>query len=230
MSTGDWFTLQPLNINNYQPQIDDLNSRLTTLTQRVDNMQINLELLQDQANMIGAAVDNMRTQLTNLNNTVTTLNNTVNSFSTSINNILDQYKPIMGFTQALMNFTDQSGNTTTGNFHGAWYRPIKLLPSNISDDGVDLKFTFLVMRAINIGPMSSGVWYFSDNMNLPLPFVNNNDFRVYWTSSVNNHYMHTRQAYYELIQVPVNGWKLAVQLKSGSSIVNDSAWFIFGYI
>jgi hypothetical protein len=223
MSTGDWFTLRPLNTTNYQPQIDDLNSRLTTLTQRVDNMQINLELLQEQANMIGAAVDNMRTQLTNLNNTV-------NSFSTSINNILDQYKPIMGFTQALMNFTDQSGNTTTGNFHGAWYRPIKLLPSNISDDGVDLKFTFLVMRAINIGPMSNGVWYFSDNMNLPLPFVNNNDFRVYWTSSVNNHYMHTRQAYYELIHVPVNGWKLAVQLKSGSSIDNDSAWFIFGYI
>jgi predicted nucleic acid-binding Zn-ribbon protein len=78
MSTGDWFTLRPLNTTNYQPQIDELNSRLTGLTQRVDNMQVLLEMLQDQTNMIGAAVDNMRIQLTDLKNTVIQLNNTVN--------------------------------------------------------------------------------------------------------------------------------------------------------
>jgi peptidoglycan hydrolase CwlO-like protein len=38
MSTGDWFTLRPLNTTNYQPQIDDLNARLTSVQTRLVNL------------------------------------------------------------------------------------------------------------------------------------------------------------------------------------------------
>jgi hypothetical protein len=180
MSTGDWFTLRPLNTTNYQPQIDDLNSRLTVLSQRVDNMQILLEMLQDQTNIIGAAVDNMRTQLTNLNNTVTTLTNTVNSLSISINDIVNQYKPIMGFVYNNVNFTDFFGNNATGSFSGGWYRPIKLLESDITNAGVDLKYLLLIVRQISISPIpNNGRFFYSEPKSLPIPFVNNNDFRVF---------------------------------------------------
>jgi hypothetical protein len=59
--------------------------------------------------------------------------------STSINDIVNQYKPIMGFKDFNVNFTDFFGNTAVGSFSGGWYRPIKLLNSDITNVGVDLK-------------------------------------------------------------------------------------------
>jgi hypothetical protein len=104
---------------------------------------------------------------------------TVNSFSTSINDIINLYKPIAAFTFNNVQFTDFFGNFGTGSFHGAWYRPIKLLSSPVSDDGVDLKFMLLVIREVYANLQNNGRYFWSDQLNVPIPFVNNNDFRVF---------------------------------------------------
>jgi hypothetical protein len=83
----------------------------------------------------------------------------------------------MGFTYNNVTFTDFQGNTATGSSNGAWYRPNKLLPSDISNTGVDLKYILLVLREINVTPIpNNGRFFFSDPKSLPIPFVNNNDF------------------------------------------------------
>jgi hypothetical protein len=78
--------------------------------------------------------------------------------------------------------------------------------------------------------MSDGRYYNSDPMDLPVPFVNGNNFRVFWSSAVSGHEMITRQANYVLYNVPINSWALSVLLHQGTSIVNDSAFFIVCYI
>jgi hypothetical protein len=230
MSTGDWFTLRPLNINNYQPQIDELFTRLTSLELLTNDINTRLTTVEIKVYNLEQFTDTININLLNLTQQVNAMNQTINNFQTSIDDILNQYKPIMGFTMNVINFTDGSGNTATGNFHGAWYRPIKLLPNIISNDGVDLKFLLLVLRDINISSMINGRYYNSDPMDLPVPFVNNNNFRVFWTSTVNGHEMITRQAHYTLYNVPINSWTLSVLLHQGTSLVNDSAFFIVGYI
>jgi hypothetical protein len=164
----------------------------------------------------------MNTQLTNLTNTV-------NSFSSSINDIVNQYKPIMGFTFNLIHFTDGSGNTANGSMYGAWYRPIKLVANDLSNAGVDLKYLLLAIRGINISPMTSGVFYFSDPMILPIPPVNNNNKRVFWSSAVPGHEMNTREAQYYINLYGDSNWNLVAMNRAGPGIDNDSAWFIVGY-
>jgi chaperonin cofactor prefoldin len=244
MSTGDWFTLRPFNINNYQPQIDELNNRVSSLEtrlshlqQQVDGIDTQLVDIRDMLMAHSAQIRDLNNQVNQINNNISTLtntvnqlNNTVNSMSTSINNIVNQYKPIMGFTYNNVTFTDGSGNTATGNFHGGWYQPIKLLSSNISNDGVDLKYLLLVLRGININSITAGRYYNSEPISLPVPFVNNNNYRVFWCSAVSNHVMSTRAASYVLYNVPINSWALSVLLHSGNSLVDDSAFFIVGYI
>jgi hypothetical protein len=94
---------------------------------------------------------------------------------------------------------------------------------------VDLKILVLVLRGINISPLNQ-VPYNSDPMPLVVPFINNNDYRVFWCSSATNHEMITRQAHYFLYNVPINAWALNVLVHQGNSIQNDSAFFIMGYI
>jgi hypothetical protein len=231
MSTGDWFTLRPLTLN-----YDDLNQRLTTvetrldfLVNKVDGMEFIMNGMQNQINAVGTITMDLQTQLTNLSSTVsnlstqlTNLSNTINGMQTNINNILDLYKPISWFTYNSVRFTDGSGNTAYGSFHGAWYRPIKYLDV-YSNEGVDLKFLMLVIREMNISPLTAGVPYNSDPMVLPIGFVNNNDYRVFWSNTVSNHYMNTKQAEYFLYHVPINTFALNVTLHQGSSINSDSA-------
>jgi chaperonin cofactor prefoldin len=176
MSVGDWFTLKPLNLTNYQPQINELNSRvstletrLTSLQQQVDSMNFQILDLQIMINAQGALIQNLSNQVNQINNNVTTLtdtanqlNNSVNSMSTSINDIVNLYKPIAWFDFRNVNFTDFSGNTANGNFSGAWYRPIKLLEGG-NNNGVDLKFMLLVLRGITINNIpNNGRFFFSD--------------------------------------------------------------------
>jgi hypothetical protein len=192
--------------------------------------------MQQQINAVGTIAVDLQTQITNLNTTVTdlsttvtNLSNTINTMSSSINNILDYYKPISWFTYNNVRFTDGSGNTAYGSFHGAWYRPIKFLDV-YSNEGVDLKILVLAIREINISPLTAGVSYNNDPLPLPIGFVNNNDYRVFWSNTVSNHYMNTKQAQYFLYHVPINTWALNILLHQGSSISSDSAWFLIGYI
>jgi hypothetical protein len=163
-------------------------------------------------------VNNFSTQLQQLNDNFIQLNTTVNGLSNSINEIVDQYKPIAGFSYNNVQFTDFTGNYGTGSFHGAWYRPIKLQSSPVSDDGVDLKFMLLVIRAINANLVMNGNWFSSDQMTLPIEFVNNNDFRVFYASEI-----HTRQADYMISQNPINLYRLSIRPVESDNVVNDSA-------
>jgi hypothetical protein len=190
-------------------------------------MEFIMNGMQMQLDAVGTIATNLHTQLTNLSNTVTNLSNTINSMSSSINDIVDLYKPYQWFDFPNVPFTDGSGNAATGRFRGAWYRPIKFLPGG-SNDGVDLKIFILVLRAIYISPLANGVPYNSDSLPLPISFVNNNKFGVFWSNTVTNHLMKTRQADYFLYNVPIHSWALNVHV--GTSIDNDSAWFLIGYI
>jgi hypothetical protein len=138
MSTGDWFTLRLLNTTNYQPQIDELNNKVSTL-------EGNVNFLIDTVAQVRLDIIDINLHLQQHQDSINQLNNTVNSLSTSINDIVNQYKPIMGFTYFNVNFTDFFGNTAVGSFTGGWYRPIKLLNSDITNAGVDLFFLLLVI-------------------------------------------------------------------------------------
>jgi hypothetical protein len=229
MSTGDWFTLLQLNINNYQPQIDDLYTRLTSLQLLTNDLNTRVTTVETRLYNLEQFADTINLNLLNLTQQVNGMNQTINNIENSINNILDLYKPISWFTYTQVRFTDSSGNTTFGSFSGAWYRPIKYLDVN-SNAGVDLKILMLVLRQINISTISNGVPYNSDPMPLLISFVNNNNFRVFWSNTVTQHKMSTRQAEYFLYNVPINSWALNVIVHQGTSIQNDSAWFLIGYI
>jgi hypothetical protein len=247
MSVGDWFSLRPLNFNfddinqrltNVETRLTDVEGQLTRLdylTNQIDGINFIIQGMQMQLDAVGTIAVNNQTSINNLTNTVndlstqvTNLSNTVNNMQTNVNNILDLYKPISWFTYNSVRFTDISGNTTFGSFHGAWYRPIKFLDV-FSNEGVDLKLLVLALREFTINSIPNGVFYHSDPLVLPLPPVNNNDFRVFWSNTVTEHKMHTRQAEYILFYVPNNSWGLSVMNRAGTTIDSDSAWFFIGY-
>jgi hypothetical protein len=185
--------------------------------------------MQNQVDAIGTMVNNMSTQLTNLNNTVSGLTSSVNSLSTSVNNITNLYQPFAWFDTPNVRFTDLAGDTVYGNVSGAWYRPI-VLSQGGNNDGVDLKYILLVLRAIAISSLNTRVNYNSDPMPLPIPFVNNNTFNVFWSSSsTGTRQMITNQAEYAVYAVPPGQWSLNV-VPAGTTINNDSACFILTYI
>jgi hypothetical protein len=66
-------------------------------------------------------------------------------------------------------------------------------------------------------------------MALPIPPVNNNDKRVFWSSAVPGHEMNTREAQYYLNLYGNSNWNLVAMNRDGPGIDNDSAWFIVGY-
>jgi hypothetical protein len=188
MSAGEWFTLNPLNLKNYQSEIDDLTSRVTnvetTLAQldnQVQGMVIQILNLQDQVLANTTTIQSLNNQISQINSNVSSITNTVNSMNTNISNILNLYQPNSSFTVSNVNFTDYHGNNGTGSLHGGWYQPIILQPSNITNDGVDLKFLLLVIRGINITNIAvNGNYFYSDPFPLPIPFVNNNNLHVFW--------------------------------------------------
>jgi hypothetical protein len=96
----------------------------------------------------------------------------------------------------------------------------------ISDDGVDLKFLILVIREIYANLQQNGNFFFSDPISLTIPFVNNNDFRVWWVSQ----FLDTKQAEYGLNNIPINSYTLAVRPVLGDNVTNDSTCFIVQYI
>jgi hypothetical protein len=63
-----------------------------------------------------------------------------------------------------------------------------------------------------------------------MPFINNNDFRVFWDSVASGDEMKTRQADYDITNVPISNWSLGVRAVTDQNVVNDSACFIIMYI
>jgi archaellum component FlaC len=229
-------------VTTAESQLTNLNSRMTTaesqlvflnnyvygLNNFVGDIQNQLNAVAAIATSNQASINNLNTQVSNFNTQLTNLSNTVNSMQTNINNILDLYKPISWFNYASVRFTDISGNTTYGSFRGAWYRPIKFLDV-FSNEGVDLKLLVLAIREFTINSIPSGVFYHSDPLILPLPPVNNNDYRVFWSNTVTEHKMNTKEAEYILSYIPINTWSLSVMNRQGPGISSDSAWFFIGY-
>jgi hypothetical protein len=152
--------------------------------------------------------------------------------NTSLNNILNLYLPIEGFQTINLTLTDYHGNTAHGSLEGGWYRPIILQPSALSNDGVDLKFFLLVLRGININNiLNNGNYFYSAQFDLPIPFVNTNNYRVFWNSGGSGDLLNTVQAsYYVINNVPINYWSLGVKAATNNNISNDSVCFIIMYI
>jgi hypothetical protein len=106
-----------------------------------------------------------------------------------------------------------------------------LQPSSISNDGVDLKYLLLMLRGINISNISyNGNFFYNDPIPLPIPFVNNNNFRVFWNSEGIGDLLNTVQASYYVSNVSINYWSLGAKAVTNNNVVNDSACFILMYI
>jgi hypothetical protein len=85
MSTGDWFTLRPLNfnfddinqrLNNVETRLTDVEGQLTSLdvfTNQVDGLNFVIQGMQMQLDAVGTIAVNNQTTLVNLSNTVNTL-------------------------------------------------------------------------------------------------------------------------------------------------------------
>jgi uncharacterized phage infection (PIP) family protein YhgE len=190
MSVGDWLTLNPLNLKNYQTDIDNLTSRVTnvetTLTQldnQVQGMVFQIINLQDQVLANTTTIQSLNTNVSSLTNNLNSLTSQLNGIKNNITNLTNLYQPIAWFDTPNVRFTDLAGDTVMGNVSGAWHQPIKLLQGG-NNDGVDLKFLILVLRAISISPLNPHVNYNSDPIPLPIPFVNNNNYGVFWSSSL----------------------------------------------
>jgi hypothetical protein len=198
---------------------------------QLTTLEGNVTFLFDTASKIEQNLTYINNQIQQQQTTITQLNNTVNTISTNINNILNQYTPIDAFQYNSINFTDYHGNSSSGSLHGVWYRPITLQPSSNNNDGVDLKYLLLVIRGISISKIpNNGNFFYSDPLPLPIPFVNNNNFRVFWNSGGTGDLMNTIQSSYYVNNVPINYWSLGVRAATNQHVSNDSVCFIIMYI
>jgi hypothetical protein len=245
MSTGDWFSLRPLNFN-----YDELNSRLTQVETRlinligkVDGMEFIMNGMQMQINAFGYMAENLTTQPTQLNNTVTQLqglpqqiqqldgritelDNRVDPLFGRISNLEQLYNKIDEYT--LVNYPFRvAASTYYGTFTASWYRPIILKDGG----GSDLKFMLMVVRNFNIDFDGSNLLFaYCDPINYPIPFVNNNDFKVQYAF---NSPMLTDQGHYEFVFYSPTQFQLVAKCRSLShpgSIISDSFFFMIQYI
>jgi hypothetical protein len=135
------------------------------------------------------------------------------------------YREISSFSNAALQFHNGLLSTLAGLF-GCWYQPIKLSDGN----GSDLKFLILVIRGFYITLGFNYVRFYSDQMDLPIPPVNNNDFRV-WNAL--NSPMSTLQGQYDFEFNPGGKFRIGVTCNgyNGEGIIqNDSFMFIVQYI
>jgi hypothetical protein len=188
-----------------------------------------IQSLNTQVGQINNNLLSLTTNLTSLTNNLNQLTGEVNGMKVNLTSLVSLYQPINTFLFNNLTFTDGAGNTASGEFHGVWYQPIKLLPDSTSNDGVDLKFLLLVLRGINIPKIpQNGNYFYSNPLPLPLPFVNNNTLRVFWQSAGSGDLMSTIQANYLVENIQINNWALLVQPVTNNGI--NSACFIVMYI
>jgi hypothetical protein len=85
----------------------------------------------------------------------------------------------------------------------------------------------LVISACNITIGFAGTRFWSDQIDLPIPYINNNVFRV-WNAL--NSPMNTPQATYDFEFNPGGKYRLGVRsIVSNSIVTNDSFFFIVQY-
>jgi hypothetical protein len=157
----------------------------------------------------------------------------------NLTSLINLYEPIYTAYSNNLTFTDGTGNSSTGSMTAFWYRPMIFFPDRqFTPGGEDLKFLILVIRGINIPNITNnGDYWMSNILPLPVNFVNNNTFRVFWQSSSPNGSgnatvttMSTIQANYIVYYSQINNWILGVKCNTNNGINNDSACFMVMYI
>jgi hypothetical protein len=76
-----------------------------------------------------------------------------------------------------------------------------------------------VVRGININIPENDIFFYSDPIPLPVPFVNNNNFRVFWNNGGNDDLMNTIQASYYVTNIPINYWSLGIRVATNNNVV-----------
>jgi hypothetical protein len=157
---------------------------------------------------------------------LTSLDNRVDPLFGRINNLELLYEKIDEFTLMNLHFTNGTGIDSYAQLQGTWYRPMILSDGG----GSGLKFLILVVHAINVVLQMNFIRCWSDQLNLPIPPVNNNDFRV-WNAL--NSPMQTKQVEYDFEINPGgiyrNGAKCLGSNQILGQIINDSSRFIVQY-
>jgi uncharacterized coiled-coil protein SlyX len=249
MSTGDWFTLRPLTFN-----YDELNQRITQVETQLTNLQQESTYIMGILDQTWDQLTQINLSLMTLNNRVGSLEGTVSNFTTQIQGLSQQIQQLDGRITELDNRVDPlfgrvfnleslynkideytltnypfrvAGSTYYGTFTASWYRPIVLKDGG----GSDLKFMIMVVRAFSIDFAGSNLLFaYCDPINYPIPFVNNNDFKVQY---VFNSPMLTEQGHYEFVFYSPTQFQLVAKCRSLShpgSIINDSFFFLINYI
>jgi hypothetical protein len=245
MSTGDWFSLRPLNFNydELNGRITQVETRLVNLVDTVAGLRFFIEGMQMQLDAVGTIAVNLQTQVTQLNNTVTQLQGLpqqIQQLDGRITELDNRVDPLFGRVfnlESLYNKIDEytltnypfrvAGSTYYGTFTASWYRPIILKDGG----GSDLKFMLLVVRAFSIDFAGSNLLFaYCDPINYPIPFVNNNDFKVQY---VYGSPLLTEQGHYEFVFYSPTQFQLVAKCRSLShsgSIINDGFFFMLQYI
>jgi hypothetical protein len=230
MSTGDWFTLRPLNFVSRQELDNDINNIMTRLTRLEDDntyimnildqtwdmiTQINLSIM-NLTNRVGSLegnVANINTQLqelqglpariNDLETCLTDLNNRVDPLFGRLDNLEAYYMEINHYNLLNVPFHQPLYTVYANVLDISWYRPIRLLDGG----GSDLRYLIMVVRGFSINLGENITRYWSDQIDLPIPRLNSNDFEVQYAL---NSPMRTRQAEYDFEFNPISKFRIGV--------------------
>jgi uncharacterized coiled-coil protein SlyX len=188
MSVGNWFTLNPLDFVtrvDYNQDITEITSTLTTLEgtvgeqgNNIDNLTTQLTSLTTQVNNLTIQVNDMSTQLNNLiNSVIPSINSSLNSINANLLNLAirvgtieAELRPYSNFDYSSVEFSNGIGSTF-GNFYGSWYRLHKFEEGG----GDNFKYMLFIARGfdVNFGIDELRHW----SQQFEYPFEVSNDYR-----------------------------------------------------
>jgi hypothetical protein len=116
-------------------------------------------------------------------------------------------------------------NNITASFHETWYRPIKFT----GDDRLNFKFLIVVVHAFTVHLPVNFVNFWSDPLQFPIEFVNNNNYGVF--NALNNPMNSNQALYHFLYDSSTNTFKFEVSAHNtpADEVINDSFFFIIQY-
>jgi DNA repair ATPase RecN len=109
MSTGDWFTLQPLNFVSKQELDTDLND----IPSRLTSLESDVLFIFDTLDQALTSITDINLRLINITNRVGTLEGNVNSLSDTVNKIEQDSTFINTQLQQLQGLPNQVNNLQT---------------------------------------------------------------------------------------------------------------------